>query len=129
MLTFETVLRETFEGSSFLILMCVLLARNGVSLPFPHADVSVNFMESSYSVTEGEGQVTVCVQMIGYATVPLTVTLSTSQDTALGMYSETPNLVTMQSVTAPYLLCCMQLASTSTLSLSPSCSHPLTRGF
>ena len=48
------------------------------------AGVTVNFMASSYSVTEGEGKVRVCVQMLGFSTIPLTVTLSTAQDTARG---------------------------------------------
>ena len=41
-------------------------------------------MESAFSVSEGEGQATVCVQMTGLTTLPLTVTLYTVQDTAKG---------------------------------------------
>lgn len=43
-------------------------------------------MESSFTVREREGQVGVCVQLTGFTALPLNVTLSTSQDTAKGIY-------------------------------------------
>lgn len=61
-------------------------ARNGVNILSPFAEASVNFTQPSYSVDEGEGQATVCIQMIGYSTIPLTVTVSTTQGTARGIY-------------------------------------------
>lgn len=50
-----------------------------------YVDVSVRFMESTLNVTEGEGRVEVCVEMTGLTDLPLTVTASTSPDTAEGI--------------------------------------------
>lgn len=49
------------------------------------ADVLASYTHSSLRVSEGEGLVDVCVQMTGFAAVPLTVKVSTQPDTALGM--------------------------------------------
>ena len=49
------------------------------------ADVLASYTDSSFRVSEGEGLVDVCVQMTGFAAVPLMVTVSTQPGTALGM--------------------------------------------
>lgn len=48
-------------------------------------DVSVSFMESSFNVSEGDGEVEVCVEVTGFSALPLTVTVSTFPDTAIGV--------------------------------------------
>ena len=49
-------------------------------------DVSVGFVSSAFNVTEGEGQLEACVEMTGFSAIPLSLTVSTWPDTAIGMY-------------------------------------------
>lgn len=59
-----------------------------VSFLFDDAvDVGVGFVAESVNVTEAEGRVQVCVEMAGYTAIPLTLTLSTREETALGKNS------------------------------------------
>ncbi len=63
-------------------------------------------MEESLNVTEEEEGVEVCIEMAGYTVVPLTVTLSTRQDTAIGKVKKLPLSVFL----AVYLLCALWFA-------------------
>jgi len=50
--------------------------------------VQLSFVETDYTVDEGEGVQHVCVQLTGVLDTSISVTVDTQPNTALGMHSE-----------------------------------------
>ena len=54
--------------------------------------VNVSFEQTQYTVTEGDGVVSIAVVKNGSAAIPVTVTLNTTDDTATGKYIPSSNV-------------------------------------